>query len=440
MMRKINRQIPKGIPNDDVNECIQVIEDLLGEKWLGKNNKSLNKMQALWSRKDYLATIELYTLGNAIRGIKARGEVEWLNDFCKQVKSPNESNLAGAVFEAISFSMFSDNHIVDLPSPGTPGYDLTVLFGERRVNVSCKKLQNSDKYKKARTEFEFLKKKFSDILKDNNVTGQQLVFFSEKNVPFPARNKIIKHVRDLIKGRNVESKLKGFDVFLKQISSDVDGFSLSNIELSYLVNLIVKHESSEQKRYEDLFRKASRNMAKHSLPESGKQMNAIMIDLPESVSVESAKEWTENRFVNDGSKISFVMLMRILPAISEDGSVTKTVIQLGVVVNPNSDGKLFDLIDFKSGEQFKLTIPFGSVSYDSPKNLLVTDSGNFNTDGSYAFQSGEITYQQVNKDLVEFNLLPRPNVSYNVLFKRDENGGFLKNVIHVPPRFEFDLI
>lgn len=433
----MNRQIPKDLPKDKVESSIKELEDLLGLNWLNRSSQKENKIKKIWRRRDFLATIELYTLGNAIKMID---DNEWLEDFCKQVKSPKESNQVGAIFEAVAFSMFSDNHEAELAPPGQPGYDFSVSFDERKLYISCKRLQNSDEYKKLRTEFDFIESYFSSELKKLRLTGKQLFIYSHTASSLPKRYKLKKYIDELLTLNAKEIHRDKHSFLIKNIESDVEGFSLSKFESSYLVNFVSRYKENEQSRYEQLFKSATRNISKHSPVKSGISANAIMINLPESVSIESATKWTEKKFKSDGSKIAFVILVRLLPAVMKEKNVTQTVIEVGLVINHHSNSQLLDFIDYKNGEMFKLTLPVGTFVNGDLEKVIGSEQGYLDINDFYSFQKGHISYQANNEGPVEFNLNAQPNISYDALVRPNPESGYVKIEMIRPPEDEFIAI
>jgi len=436
----MKRQIPSDLPYQTVVSNIKFVEEVVGKAWLNKSGNKYNALRELWLRTDFLSTIELYTLGTALKNIECCENKDWINDFIKQVKSSNHDNIIGVCFEAIAYSLyFSDNKAI-LSKPGQPGYDFSVKTDAGEVRFSCKKLQESDEEKKLKQEFKYIEKVFKESLIENKLNGKQLFFYSHFNSKIPARNVLKKHISKVVTKNIKESKVGGFDILLKNLSSDVEGFNFTDIEPSYAVNMVASHSKNEQKRFERLFKNAVKNISKHSVVETGRAVNAIIISLPESISIEKASKWLENKFKSDGSKIAFVMLIRSLPAHSDNDKSTVTVHEIGAVVNLNSTSTLLDLINTNAGDYFKLSAPVGLVSMKECQNVIHSDMGNMDITSSYIFQKGVFNYHCNLVEPVDFNISAQLGCSYALYVQQPEIDKVRKIEFIRPPESNFVLI
>lgn len=435
----MNRQIPNDLAHEKVVSNIEFIEEVIGRKWLNKSGKKYNALRELWLRTDFLSTIELYTLGTALKNIECNENIDWIDDFIKQIKSSNHDNIIGVCFEAIAYSLFSTHNEVILSKPGQPGYDFSVLMDAGEVRFSCKKLQESDEEKKLKQEFIYIGKVFKEELIKNRLTGKQLFFYSHENSKTPTRTVLKKQISKIVSENIKESRIGGFDILLKDFSSDVAGFKLTDLEPSYIVNLVAAHSKNEQKRFERLFENAVKNISKHSTVESGKSVNAIIISLPESISIEKAREWLEKKFKNNASKVAFVMLMKSLPATSQSDT-TVTVHEIGVVVNLNSKSTLLDLINKKPGDYFKVSVPVGLVNMEECQNIVCSNMGNMDISSSYIFQEAAFNYHCNSVEPVNFNINAQLGCSYSLYVEQLESDKIGKFEIIRPPESKFVLL
>lgn len=436
----MKRQIPDGLPHEKVVSNIEFIEEVIGKEWLNKSGKKYNALRELWLRTDFLSTIELYTLGTALKNIECSENRDWINDFIKQIKSSNHDNIIGVCFEAIAYSLYSSDNEAILSKPGQPGYDFSVKTAAGEVRFSCKKLQKSDEEKKLNQELNYIEKLFKEELVKNRLTGKQLFFYSRQSSKIPTRTVLKKHISKVVSENVKRSRIGGFDILLKDLNSGVDGFNFTDLEPSYLVNMVAAHSNNEQKRFERLFKNAVKNISKHSAVESGKSVNAIIISLPESISIEKAREWIENKFKSDGSKVAFVMLIRSLPANSRNDNSTVTVHEVGVVLNLNSTSTLLGLINKRPGDYFKLSVPVGLVSMKECQNIICSDIGNMDISSSYVFQKAAFNYHCNLVGPVDFNINAQPGCSYALYVEQLGNDKIKKIEFIQPPENGFVLL
>ncbi|MEZ8315933.1 hypothetical protein AB6C44_20210 [Vibrio splendidus] len=436
----MKRQIPNDLPYEKVVTNIEFIEKVIGKEWLNKSGNKYNALRELWLRTDFLSTIELYTLGTALKNIECNENRDWINDFIKQIKSSNHDNIVGVCFEAIAYSLYSSDNEAMLSKPGQPGYDFSAKTDAGEVRFSCKKLQESDEEKKLKQEFKYIEKVFKEQLTKYRLTGKQLFFYSHRNSRVPSRNALKKHISRVVSENVKQSRIGEFDILLKDLSSDVEGFNFTDLEPSYAVNMVAAHSSNEQKRFERLFKNAVKNISKHSTVEPGKSVNAIIMSLPESISIEKARGWLENKFKSDGSKVGFVMLIRSLPANSKDDNSTVTVHEIGLVVNLNSTSTLLDLINKKAGDYFKLSVPVGVVSMKECQNVIYSDIGSMDVSSSYIFQKAAFNYHCNLVEPADFNINAQPSCSYALYVEQRGNNKIRKIEFIRPPESNFVLL
>ncbi len=80
-------------------------------------------LQVLWKRRDWLATNELLNFGDAVENFE-RVDRDWLGDQLSAVKTGDEGNRAGAIFELLGLNFFLSAGAKVVPSGrSNPGYD-----------------------------------------------------------------------------------------------------------------------------------------------------------------------------------------------------------------------------------------------------------------------------------------------------------------------------
>ena len=435
---RVNRQVPESINLDEFKSSLNAIENTLGKKWL-ENNKGNHPVKRLWSRKDYLASIELFVLGKAIERINTIENQIWIKDFKRQIKSQKDSNIQGAAYEAISYSMYSpEKHSVALSEPNQPGYDFKVTFDGLDVHVSCKKLQASDKEKQLKKLFLDLNDKLEKEFEARKITGVHVFLYSEVCVVSFDIETITNEIFEMIKASRPLGSSCGYNIILKSLSCDQTGFDLSNNKISYQLNLACKFANDEQTRFENLFRNATKNIKKHSPKQSLNHFNAIMIGLPSNVSIHTAKSWLENRFVGNASEITFVLLTRCIPATNIKNNTTINSVEVAIVFNPIANAAV---VEFgKNKNMFLLTTPVGVVSCNESKNVVMSETGEqLDLSEFYAFQKGRFCYQHINGP-IEFNFNSIPGIEQEVLVDPERKGKYMAISHITPTEHAFELL
>ena len=82
-----------------------------------------NPLQLLWRSRDAIATNELLNFGDAVENFE-KVDADWLREQVSLIKTGDEGNRAGAIFEllGLNFYLSADNKVVPAPS-SNPGYD-----------------------------------------------------------------------------------------------------------------------------------------------------------------------------------------------------------------------------------------------------------------------------------------------------------------------------
>ena len=75
--------LTKDVGADVVENALQAVEDLFGKEWLQKMDG--HRLQILWSRKDFLSSSELYSLGTAVLNLR-KDNSTWLESTVKEIK------------------------------------------------------------------------------------------------------------------------------------------------------------------------------------------------------------------------------------------------------------------------------------------------------------------------------------------------------------------
>src|ERR1700736_2039168 len=115
------QNVVTGADPAELEGMLAAIARQFGLEWLTQRGR--NPIQALWSRKDALATNELFNLGDAIAAFERLDE-DWLKRRVAAIKNGDAGNRAGAIFELLALNLFhvTGNRIVS-SKENNPGYD-----------------------------------------------------------------------------------------------------------------------------------------------------------------------------------------------------------------------------------------------------------------------------------------------------------------------------
>jgi len=392
---KVFKRQHGDIPVLEFNRAISCIAETFGERWLEAKSAKRNLIREIWQRQDFVSSMELFFVGSALQKIVRNGEYkDWMEDFLRRAKSSDDGNAIGAIYEAVMYSMLADNPGVTLAPPAQAGFDFTAQFGEGVIRYSCKRLQVSDQEKKSRLEFEEFKSNFRKILHKYRRTGWHAVLYGLDSVSIPKKDSLEKAVLATLQSRNKKVQLGKFVLFMKELGPKISGARLNLKRLSYAATLIRPMPESEQARFEDLFRRAAKNLTKHSPNPHELQVNALLIGLPESISIEKAKKWVDERFErSDSSKVAIVILTKFLPVADLKEKTTLNNLQIGFCINNNSDSASIDFLRCNAKKALKFIVPIGSISEKAASMHLSADEIMLPIEDAYIHQSCEIHHE-----------------------------------------------
>lgn len=393
---KINRQIPNGIDKSELKISIDLIKKSFSNKWLSK--KQEHPLRELWKRKDFLATSELYVIGKGIKKLLDNDEIEWLNNFIKEIKKHKDIRQIQAIcYELFIYTMIQNK--VKLSKPNQQSFDLTILRRFQNVRVSIKRLTTSDIFTELSEQFEECKKNFIENLNKNYKNGYQIILMFNNYEEYSLQK--CKHFIEELLFKEYDLIGKNFSCFIKKMKCEQKDWFISNKEKSFLLNLVIKMNEKEQKRFINLFKKAVRNL--NQMEPDKNNINMLVIGLPEYVSLDLVESWINKEF-NKGnySRLSAVLLTRYLPVQNIKDNTTHLNLEFRFIYNK----KAKFMLNYKD-ELFKFELPIGTISQEETvKEFVSVNKQVLELKDYYSFQDGCLICEPIifNKELkYEFN-------------------------------------
>lgn len=382
----------------------------------------MHPLQTLWRRNDWLASAELFSIGWALANQRDATLKEWFRDAARKVKS---SSNAGLYFELFAAAMLNNDHQrACLAPPSAPGYDiLMTLPSQAVVRISCKVLEPSQH----ESQFVEAARNAANVMKEyvvNRRVSMQFIALANSHDQLSI-NSLEEYLSHYLNGPLTPKSLSipGWTVIATPLASDVSGTRISRLKESYNIVIATPYHSSEQKRFEDLFRRAAHNLRRHYPSVSEQATNMIMIKLPDSVSIRTAAEWLKSKFAADYSTITAVMFYRCSLRKDEQG-VTFIGQELFLMNNPHAKvpwDKISSGID-----QMHLMAPIGNLLTGDPVVKIIVGDVTLASGSLYMYHEGvmhyEIDFPFAPQTSISLKMQPSPNV-HSVLVLRDVNTG-----------------
>lgn len=294
-----NRRNPiETLELDKANEMFAAIDRHFGSEWLLKDDN--HPLQILWKRRDFLSTIELLTLGNAIIGIE-KIDNAWVKDqISKTLLDKNNRN--GAFFEIIGLSYLVDrNHSVVPAKKSQPGYDAVITSASGgNIHLSLKKYDMSQKYREFKESAEKTEALVVDLAKQHNMLSTLVL--TAKADKYPERNdwvQIYDNLKALFEQYNQDKKQifgvtnEGWLVKISELAGDHEFSERHN---SYTFIASSPYHKNEGKNLFSKIDEACHNLDVHGVTEDNDTINMLFIHLPETASVPACTKYANEYF------------------------------------------------------------------------------------------------------------------------------------------------
>jgi hypothetical protein len=120
----ISSRINPNLPTAELNQALEAVSLAFDRKWL--EHGTSHPVQELWARRDFLATVELFWLGDSLQRLVPLNE-RWVRHVIEQMKDSNRNSRVGHAFELLlGAALTVPGQAVTLAAPGTPNYDMDV--------------------------------------------------------------------------------------------------------------------------------------------------------------------------------------------------------------------------------------------------------------------------------------------------------------------------
>lgn len=320
----------------EIDDCFKTLQEQFGLNWLDEN--SGNIIQSLWHVPYHLATVELYSLGNAIRRlltvdpnfVKARIEGIKGND----IKTQN-----GALFEIFALNSFASKHNVQPAKENNPGYDGTVLLSkEKSFRLSIKNYAISVHHNTFLKEAEMLKDTIEKLLASYDCPPLEIIVTAKGGYPSSYDWQRLKdHIGSifdqakLINGKLATGQIDDWGLILHGLKSKEGIFSKA--PKSYTLIISSPFHKNEEKNLHDKLEEACANLIAHANNETEDIKNFVMIHLPRIASRKNCEQWAKDYFAYYPEKpISAILLYQPLVMKDEAKDVNYISNGLSIVV------------------------------------------------------------------------------------------------------------
>ncbi|QXI48856.1 hypothetical protein HU763_005210 [Pseudomonas anuradhapurensis] len=354
-------------PAEFATGCIASVEDLFGAEWLeGQEGKEQHRLQALWKRKDWLSTCELFGLGKCIQELAPK-HAGWLRQTAKKVKS-GVANAHGFTTEILTCGSIKSQQGEVAPAKGNQkGYDLQVEFPSGFKYYVSIKNQGLTSHEAAFHQYgDRLKAAFDQRLRVLKLDGE-LYLESDTHIEPETFERLIKFVGDVLQRPDTYT-LKGSSLTFKVMPRSRDPRA-STFRSSQVSMLCPQHRNA-LRNAETRLKEAAENMGAH-LKYSDDYFRYLWIRVHSSIEVAVLKQAAESMLTDDAQDYGFDGVFFVQPSVVRQGSNSVINTYFDVAIANRHPGFIKALQEGKIG-LLTLDTPVGRLSQE-PSELQLTN-------------------------------------------------------------------
>ena len=314
----------RNIDTAELNLYFNTLVAAFTKEWLVGGGE--NPVQVLWARKDDLATIELVLLGHAIHRLQ-RIDPRWVERRVATIKGKDANERRGDLFELLALSLFDGDGVRVKPMPeGNPGYDGTVVLpGNAAIQVSIKSLifsthQHEFKEQAAKIEAELIAS-----LAQRGITAVTCCAIATA-CPGPHEWSLLKNnlgaILDAVRSGSYGKFVpiaQAWKVIVVPLPEEDGPFSSK--QTSYTFIAIAPYHRNERQNLLALLDKACANFTRHADNLVPEPLRLIFVNVRETVSLASCKEWASQYFADSpGTPVGAILLYQ--PTVARNPSDT----------------------------------------------------------------------------------------------------------------------
>ncbi|OLU16983.1 hypothetical protein BVH01_10505 [Pseudomonas sp. PA1(2017)] len=303
-------------PAEFATECIAAVEGLFGAEWLeGQEGKEQHRLQALWKRKDWLSTCELFGLGKCIQELAPK-HAGWLRQTARKVKS-GVSNAHGFTTEILTCGSIKSQQGEVAPAKGNQkGYDLQVQFPSGFKYYISIKNQGLSSHEAAFHQFgDRLKAAFDQRLRVLKVDGE-LYLESNAHIGPETFERLITFVGDILQ-RPDKYTFKGSTLTFRTMPRSREPRA-STFRSSQVTIWCPQHRNA-LKNAESRLKEAAENMGAH-LRYSDDYFRYLWIRVHSSIEVAVLKQAAETMLTDDAQDYGFDAVFFHQPSVIRNDS------------------------------------------------------------------------------------------------------------------------
>ena len=321
-MIKIPRQTAfLKMPKEDVEKYLKEVESHFGKAWL--ETQAGHRLQILWERSDSNSTIDLVSLGYALKTISER-HPEWLKGCVGDILSDDPKRQNGALFELNLIAWFINGGMNVLPaSYGEKGIDATLKFqAADDLFISMKNHDMSHHEQTLHQNCERIRNKARDLCKKQGCRGITVTLTSKEYLSsdsdWRAIEKAVEEwpaLKSVVEERQV---IPGIHLFVGQLGASKENLDAGFISDSFAV--FMPYHKNEQPNFKQKLNDAITQLKQKCADKTGKK--AVFMRLHQTANMPEMTEFATELISEEGCAADLIVLYQ--PAYINNQNLDQT--------------------------------------------------------------------------------------------------------------------
>lgn len=278
---------------EELNAKLAALALAFDQAWLTADDG--HPLQALWARRDALATNELLNFGDAVQRLHAESR-DWLAGQVHTIKTGDTGQSAGATFEILALNLFSRDFCRVEPAPhARPGFDGTLVLNDgSRILLSVKNHGLSSPEQVFQTRSKALDRAFQAQLARHGLNGVEVNVLAKQHLDEVAFKTLTDDIDTcLAKAKAGQQGIEldwPYSIVLKGMRDQYGPLSTGG--LTSTCRVISPMAPNEQRNFDDAIRKGWENLLKHTKNETD-VCRMVILRLSNSASIARCRAWAE---------------------------------------------------------------------------------------------------------------------------------------------------
>jgi hypothetical protein len=379
-----------GTDQAELNEKLDALARYFGLDWL--KAAGTNPLKILWKSRDALATNELLNFGDAVKNFESV-DSGWLAGQVSAIKTGDEGNRAGAIFELLGLNLFLSAGNKVIPSSNSnPGFDGVVEIPDQSELLVSVKNHGMTSYERFfRKNAKELDDQFTGWLRRHAASGTELRILCPSRLDATEWGKLKQDVISILNGqldgtaKNLQMR-SGCQIILKHI--DPRYHPLSTTRVSSVVFICAGAHKNEQNKFIEDLRKGCANLVKHTKNRPESACPVLFVRLCANASISNCEKWAHDYFEQfPKERVGLIMLYQA--AIVTSGNTSSITHYLLPIEGPQ-----FDAWAHPPGKPARrlpnMAILIGVISREASRKVIQTGDRQIPFDDAYVYQRGDI--------------------------------------------------